>query len=113
MGHQSAPGGIFHGLGRLIEPAPSVSVLLSRAEGGDYKKALMFWASLLGLIVSPITAASTAVVAWIGVHRGRADAPLKELQVEKMRLGMEKLRVELERARLEAERQRPLVVAAA
>jgi hypothetical protein len=71
------------------------------------------WVSLFGLIVSPISAASTAVVAWISVHRGRADALLKKMQIEKMGLEMEKLRIELEQARLEAVQHQSRIVIAA
>jgi hypothetical protein len=103
----------FPGLGKFVEPSRSISVQLSQPEGGDYRRALLFWVSLFGLVVSPISAASTAVVAWVSIHRGRADALLKELQIEKMRLEMEKLRVELEQARLEVERHRsPILISA-
>ena len=89
---------LLHGLGRFIEPAPSITVMPP---------------SPRGLIVSPISAVSTAVVAWISIHRSRADALLKELQIEKMKLEMEKLHVEMEKARLADERQRPPVLVAA
>jgi hypothetical protein len=103
----------FPGLGKFVEPSRSISVQLSQPEGGNYRRALLFWVSLFGLIVSPVSAASTAVVAWVSVHRGRADALLKELQIEKMRLEMEKLRVELEQARREAERHgSPIIISA-
>jgi hypothetical protein len=110
--HQDALSDIFRDLGRFIEPARTINVQLSQPEGGDYKKALLFWVSLFGLIVSPISAASTAVVAWISVHRSRADELLKQVQIEKMRLEIEQLRVELEQVRLEAERPQSRIVIA-
>jgi hypothetical protein len=106
-------GDVLPGLGKFVEPLRSISVQITQPDDGDYKKALLFWFSLFGLIVSSVSTVSTAVVAWISVHRSRADALLKELQMEKLRLEMDKLRVELEQARLEAEQHRlPVIIAA-
>lgn len=105
---------LFPDLRKFVGPARSVTVQLSQLDDeGDYKKTLLFWVSLFGLIVSPISTASTIVVAWISVHRGRADELLKDVQIEKMRLEVQQLRLELERARLEAERHQSRIVIAA
>ncbi len=98
---------------RFFEPTRTVSVQLSQSEGDGPMKALLFWVSLFNLMVSLVSTASTAVVAWISVHRGRADALLKQMQIEKMRLEMEHLRLELERVRLEAESVQPRIILAA
>lgn len=94
---------IFPDFGRFVAPRLTVTLKLSPSEDGDYKKTLLFWVSLFGLIVSPVSAISTAVVAWISLHRGRADELLKQVQIEKMRLEIEQLRSELTQTRPETE----------
>lgn len=86
---------------KFLPKPPPATVKVSAPESNDFKQNLLFWVSLFGLIVAPITGIVTAILAWISLHRRRAEALLMRLELERQRLEIEKLRFELERARKE------------
>ncbi len=92
--------------GMPVREMLSVSPRLSPPESRDFKKDILFWVSLFGLIVSPITSITTLILTWISLHRRRAEEILMRLELQKRQLEIEQLRIELERARLEVEKQR-------
>jgi hypothetical protein len=88
------------GFRRLLAPAATVAV--SYPEGNDFKHALLFWVSLFGMIVSPITSIATVTFAGISLRRKWAeDELLQRLELDERRLRIEKLRLDLERAQNE------------
>jgi hypothetical protein len=87
---------------------PPVQVLPVKAE--RYDNSLIFWASLLGMIVSPISTIISLVLLWISTHRRKAEALLMRLEVEKRRLEIEQLRLELENMRQQTTRPPALLI---
>lgn len=80
--------------------SPPIQVVWT--EPDNYEKSLIFWVSVFGMIVSPISTIITLILTWISLHRRRAESILLRLEVEKQKLEIEKLRIEVERMRLES-----------
>jgi hypothetical protein len=76
----------------------------------SYTNSLIFWASLLGMIVSPISTIVNLILLWISTHRRKAEALLMRLEVEKRRLEIEQLRLELENMRQQTTRPAALLI---
>lgn len=94
----------YSSLGRFFRSnSPPIQVLWTAPD--NYEKSLIFWMSVFGMIVSPISTILTLVLTWISLHRRRAEGILLRLEVEKQKLEIEKLRLEVERMRLEPTRQ--------
>jgi hypothetical protein len=70
-------------------------------EPDNYQKHMIFWMSVFGMIVSPISTILTLILTWISLHRRKAEGILLRLEIEKQKLEIEKLRLEVERMRLE------------
>jgi hypothetical protein len=94
-------------LRKILPREEPVVIQLTSSEFSNTKNDLMFWASLLGLIVTPLTLLSTAVVQWISLRRARAEAILlraqdsqrRRAELEKLKLENLKLAFELNRLR--------------
>ncbi|HEU0143207.1 MAG TPA: hypothetical protein VFQ47_00335 [Nitrososphaera sp.] len=91
---------------KFIRGLPYIIVQVSPPESNGFKKDLLFWVSLFGLIVSPITSITTILFTWISLHRKRAEEILLHLELQKRELEIQQLQIELERSRLEAEKQK-------
>lgn len=90
-------------LGRHFRREMTNFVQVSAPERTDFKHTILFWLSLIGMIVSPISTVITLGFTWITLHRRRAEELLMRLEMEKYRLEIEQLRLDLERARREHE----------
>lgn len=90
-------------LRKLFRRETANLVQVSAPEREDFQHTILFWLSLIGMVVSPITTMATLLLTWISLHRRRAEALLMRLELEKRRLEIEQLRLELERARKEHE----------
>jgi hypothetical protein len=90
-------------LGRHFRREVTNFVQVSAPERTDFKHTILFWLSLIGMVVSPISTVVTLLFAWITLHRKRAEELLMRLELEKRRLEIEQLRLDLERARREHE----------
>jgi hypothetical protein len=89
----------FPNLGRFFREAPTVIYQSAPEAGSSLRKGVMFWAPLFGLIVSPLVGVGMLLLAWIGLHRKRAEEALLYLQLQKCQLEIDKLKKELETAR--------------
>jgi len=88
---------------RYLKRLPTIAPQIAPPKPSDFKADLLFWLSLFGIIISPITSVATITFAWISLHRKRAEAILMSLEIQKRELEIEQLRIELERARREYE----------
>jgi hypothetical protein len=93
-------------LTRFFRDASPVVVHVEAPERNDFAKGLLFWASLFGMIASPILGIAANIFAWISLHRKRAEAILMRLEIEKKNLEIEQLRLELDQARREYEQSK-------
>lgn len=100
----------FPNFRKFVEPPLNVVVRLSSPESSDLKNELFFWISLFGLIISPINTIFTIIIALISLNRNKADALLKQAQIEKMRLEIEQLRMEMDRAQQVIEKSGIIIV---
>jgi hypothetical protein len=87
----------------LFRQIPVNLVQVSAPERHDFQHSILFWLSVIGMVVSPISTIATLLFTWITLHRRRAEELLMRLEMEKHRLRIEQLRLELERARREHE----------
>jgi hypothetical protein len=92
------------GFRKLFEREPVRAAPVAAPELSGFQKKLMFWAGLLGMLVSSLTSIVTTTLAWIAFHRKRAEALLLTLELEKRRLEIKHLRLELEQAKEEHDR---------
>jgi hypothetical protein len=96
-------------LWRLFSQAPTFYFQAAPEEGSSPLKWVMSWAPIFGMIVSPLVGIGSLVLAWIGLHRKRAEEALLYLQIQKCQLEIEKLKRELEASRLE-EAKSPIIL---
>ncbi len=89
---------------KLFEREPVKVEPATPLEFTDSQRRVLFWITLFGMIVSPLTSIATATLAWIAFHRKRAEALLLTLELEKRRLEVKHLRLELVRAKEEREK---------
>jgi hypothetical protein len=84
---------------RFFKKAPTIIFQSSPEGGNSFKREVLFWASLAGLLVSPLVGVGMLALGWIGLHRKRVEGTLLRLEIEKRRLEIEQLKIALEKAR--------------
>lgn len=98
---------------RFFESTPIRIEQVTSPEHSGFKKDLLFWVTIFGMVVSPISTVATILLTWISLHRRRAEELLMRLELEKRKLEIEQLRLELEMARLEADNQKSRLIVVA
>jgi hypothetical protein len=94
---------------RSLRRGPTVIYQTPPDKDSNPWKAVMFWAPLFGMIVSPLVGLGTLMLSWISLRRKWAEQTLLDLQVLKVQLEIEELRRKREEVLREATKTRILL----